>query len=301
MLNQVEFSDCIPEMYAGKRLDWVLAHLYDDYSRSQWQAWIKSGCVTLAGELVSRPRHVLKGGESLSVSASYEVMTDFEPEAMSLDIVFEDEAIMVVNKPVGLIVHPGAGVYTGTLLNGLLAHDPLLKHCARAGIVHRLDKDTTGLMVVAKTPEAQTDLVRQLQARTVSRRYHALACGLMVGVRDIDAPIGRHPKHRTKMAVVEVGGKPAQTKVTVLKAFDRLTYIEAKLATGRTHQIRVHLAHIGHPLLGDPVYGKTMPFDFERQALHARYLGFIHPVTQKLVEFEAPLPEDFAQLLESLS
>jgi len=227
-------------------------------------------------------------------------------EAIALDVVYEDATVLVVDKPAGLVVHPGAGNPRGTLLNALLHHAPTLASLPRAGIVHRLDKDTSGLMVVAKTATAQTDLVRQLQSRSVSRQYLALACGDLARGATVDAPIGRHPTARTRMAVV-VRGKPARTHVEVLERHGIVTLISCRLETGRTHQIRVHLASIGHPLVGDPVYGggrsaKLPPLlaAFPRQALHAQRLALVHPVTGKAVAWTSPLPPDFASLLAAI-
>jgi len=213
-----------------------------------------------------------------------------------LSIVHEDAAILVLDKPAGLVVHPGSGNWDGTLLNALLHHAPVLAALPRAGIVHRLDKDTSGLMVVAKTPEAQTDLVRQLQARSVRREYAALAVGDLARGGTVDAPIGRHPTRRTTMAVV-ASGKPARTHYDVLERFGIATLLACRLETGRTHQIRVHLASLGHPLVGDPAYGRRQPVAFARQALHARRLGLLHPLNDVACAWESPLPPDFADLL----
>jgi 23S rRNA pseudouridine1911/1915/1917 synthase len=219
--------------------------------------------------------------------------------------VFEDATLIVIDKPAGLVVHPGSGNWSGTMLNALLAHAPEVEQVPRAGIVHRLDKETSGLLVVAKTLTAQTDLVRQLQARSVQREYLALAAGRVKADGEVDAPIGRHPVQRTRMAVI-AGGKPARTHYRVLEAFAAATLLECRLDTGRTHQIRVHFASIGHPLIGDPVYAKKSaalppPLNkFPRQALHAARLAFVHPVSGKEVSFEAPLPADFETLLQAL-
>jgi len=225
--------------------------------------------------------------------------TSAQAEAIDLDIVYEDDALLVINKPAGLVVHPGSGNWSGTLLNALLHHAPQLQGVPRAGIVHRLDKETSGLLVVAKTLEAQTDLVRQLQARTVKRHYLALVEGNVEQAGKVEAPIGRHPTTRTKMAVVS-RGKPAVTHYSVLQRFARHTLIECRLETGRTHQIRVHMQSIGHPLVGDPTYGSKRVHAFKRQALHAARLGLIHPVTHAAMEWEAPLPEDMHALLNAM-
>lgn len=297
----------IPPGHAGKRLDQSLAELLPEYSRSRLQGWIESGHVRLAGAAASRKQKVW-GGEAVEVTPEAPPEeTAFRAQDIGLEIVYEDDAILVVDKPAGLVTHPGAGNWEGTLLNALLHHVPGAASLPRAGIVHRLDKDTSGLMVVAKTLEAQTRLVRDLQARTVKRIYWAVVLGVMKQSEgDIDAPIGRHPTQRVKMAVLDedhAGAKPALTHWKVLRQFSRAAWLECRLATGRTHQIRVHLTHLGHPLLGDPVYrgrtpGTTLPF--HRQALHAVRLGLVHPTTGEFMEWEAPPPADFSDLLQAL-
>jgi 23S rRNA pseudouridine1911/1915/1917 synthase len=295
----------IPSGHAGKRLDQSLAELLPEYSRSRLQGWIESGHVRVAGAAASRKQKVW-GGEAVEVTPeALPEETAFRAEAIGLDIVYEDEAILVINKPAGLVTHPGAGNWDGTLLNALLHHVPGAAVLPRAGIVHRLDKDTSGLMVVAKTLEAQTRLVRDLQARTVKRVYWAVALGVFAhGEGAVDAPIGRHPTQRVKMAVLEEGrGKPALTHWKLLRQYPGAAWLECRLATGRTHQIRVHLAHLGHPLLGDPVYrgrtrGTVLPF--HRQALHAVRLGLVHPITGEAVAWETPPPADFNDLLAAL-
>lgn len=313
----------IPVECAGLRFDAALARMFPAHSRSRLQAWIKAGRFML-DDAAPDLRRKVAGGESLRwISPATSSAADPEPdgldelavppaptcaqaEAMALDIVFEDAHILVLNKPAGLVVHPGNGNSHGTLLNGLLHHHPALAEVPRAGIVHRLDKDTTGLLVVAKTLTAQTDLVRQLQARTVKRHYLALALGLVAHGGTVDAPIGRHPVQRTRMAVVRgQHGRDARTHYQVRERFTRCTLLECQLESGRTHQIRVHLASIGYPLAGDPVYGKTRSGDarldaFKRQALHAWRLALIHPETRQEVAWEVPLPDDFAALLEIL-
>ena len=292
----------IPPEHAGRRLDQSLAELLPDYSRSRIQQWIEAGEVRLDGRSATRKQKVW-GGEEVAVQpTAHPSEQAHQPEAIALDIVHEDDAVLVINKPPGLVVHPGAGNWEGTLLNALLHHAPELEQIPRAGIVHRLDKDTSGLMVVAKTLPAQTALVRALQARDVKRVYWALAVGVFDrGEGEVDAPIGRHPTHRTRMAVV-ASGKPAQTRYMVLRQYPACAWVECHLRTGRTHQIRVHLAHIGHPLVGDPVYAgrRSCPVTFHRQALHAYRLGFTHPQTGAHVEWEAPMPEDFRALIEEL-
>lgn len=294
----------IPPDCAGMRLDQALARLFPSHSRSRLQGWLKAGRVQLNG-MQPDAKHKVWGGEALRVDAAPTPAEVAEqPEEIPLAIVYEDEAILVIDKPVGLVVHPGSGNWGGTLLNALLHHAPELAAVPRAGIVHRLDKDTSGLLVVARTLEAQTDLIRQLQARTVKRHYLALAHGELTGPGEVDAPIGRHPVHRTRMAVVG-SGRPALTRYAVRERFARATLVECRLETGRTHQIRVHMAHIGHPLAGDATYGPRRSGsatldDFPRQALHAWRLGLRHPTRGDTAHWESPLPADFAALLETL-
>ncbi|MCK9990137.1 MAG: 23S rRNA pseudouridine1911/1915/1917 synthase [Rugosibacter sp.] len=315
-------SLAIPPDYAGMRLDVALAKMYPEHSRSRLQEWLKAGLVSVDGvptaDKNAGKRHVL-GGEEVSFGKAIGDLLQTQGNAaedIALNIVFEDDALIVINKPAGLVVHPGNGNATGTLLNALLHHAPQLAAVPRAGIVHRLDKDTSGLLVVAKTLTAQTDLVRQLQARSVHRHYLALALGVIEHGGTIDIPIARHPTHRTKMAVVrpvkhhddeegENAGKEARTHYSVRERFAKCTLLECRLETGRTHQIRVHLAHKGHPLAGDAVYGKTCSGEalldaFPRQALHAWRLALIHPVSGEEVSWEVPLPDDFEQLLQAL-
>lgn len=294
----------VPADCGGMRLDVALARLLPEHSRSRLQGWIRDGRVLLDGD-TSDPKRKLRGGEELSVAEEPppEVLAA-QPEDIPLDVIHEDAALLVIAKPAGLVVHPGSGNWSGTLMNGLLFRWPALAGVPRAGIVHRLDKDTSGLMVVARTPEAQTDLVRQLQARTVKRQYLALAWGRVERDGTVDAPMARHPTQRMKMAVVP-GGKPARTHFRVLERLAGITLVECSLDTGRTHQIRVHMASLGHPLVGDPVYGsRRMPGspagDFPRQALHAFRLGLIHPATGTNMHWEMPLPADFLGLLETL-
>ena len=289
---------------AGLRLDQALAKLFPEHSRSRLQGWIRDGRVLVDGKAASESRAKLWGGETIILSEAPDSRElAVTPEAIALDIVHEDDALIVLNKPAGLVVHPGSGNWSGTLLNALLHHSPALESVPRAGIVHRLDKDTTGLMVVAKTLEAQTHLVRQLQARTVKRCYQALVRGVVTTVGTVDAPIGRHPTQRIRMAVVKTG-KPARTHYRVVEQFVDCTLVECALETGRTHQIRVHMTHIGHPLVGDPVYGggaSRVPSGpaFARQALHARRLGLIHPTTEKPMLWRVGLPDDMAELIET--
>lgn len=292
----------IPLDHAGKRLDQSLAELLPDHSRNRIQQWIDAGVVRVDGAPGTRKQKVW-GGESVELAPiAHPSEQVWQAQAIALDIVHEDESVIVINKPPGLVVHPGAGNWDGTLLNALLHHAPELQDIPRAGIVHRLDKDTSGLLVVARTLAAQTALVRALQARDVKRVYWAVAMGLFDPVEGtVEAPIGRHPTQRTRMGVVE-RGKPARTDYHVLEQYGQAAWLECRLHTGRTHQIRVHLAHIGHPLVGDTVYAgrRQIANHFHRQALHAYRLGFAHPASGASVEWQAPMPDDFRILLEQL-
>lgn len=295
----------VPDASYGRRLDQVLAELLPQHSRNRLQGWVREACVLVDGKPETEPKRKMMGGEKLQVSEPEDVRNQPElPEDIPLDVVFEDETLLVINKPAGLVVHPGSGNWSGTLMNALLHHVPGIEVVPRAGIVHRLDKDTSGLLVVAKTLEAQTDLVRQLQARTVRRIYLALAAGAMKHEGTVNEPIGRHPSQRIKMAIVPEnrGGKPAITNIRILEAFTYTTFVECSLETGRTHQIRVHMAAIHHPLVGDQVYGKHNPKlpEFPRQALHATRLGLVHPLTGLKMQWEVPMPEDMRNLLDSL-
>ena len=295
----------VPDASFGRRLDQVLAELLPQHSRNRMQTWVRDGCVQVDGKPETEPKRKLLGGELLLVVVPTDAHSLAEqPEDIPLDVVHEDETLLVINKPAGLVVHPGSGNWSGTLMNALLHHVPGIEQIPRAGIVHRLDKDTSGLLVVAKTLEAQTDLVRQLQARTVHRHYQAVAAGVMKKDGGVESPIGRHPVQRIKMAVVPEnrGGKPAVTWYRVMENFAYCTFIECSLETGRTHQIRVHMASINHPLVGDQVYGKNNPLlpAFPRQALHATRLGLVHPLTSLKVQWEVPMPEDMRNLLDTL-
>jgi 23S rRNA pseudouridine1911/1915/1917 synthase len=291
----------VPPGIAGQRLDVVLAAVWPQYSRGRLQSWVREGKVTVDDRLVSDTRRRTFSSERLALDPGEPpAERAHAPQAIPLDVVHEDETLLVINKPPGLVVHPGNGVPDGTLLNALLHHRPALAQVPRAGIVHRLDKDTTGLLVVACTLEAQTDLVRQLQARTVSRCYVAVAGGSVRADGVVDAPIGRHPVQRTRMAVVPTG-RPARTHYFVQERLRNATAVECRLETGRTHQIRVHMASIGHPLLGDDTYAPRPVADlFGRQALHARQLGLIHPRSGVQAVWEAPLPNDLARLIDRL-
>jgi 23S rRNA pseudouridine1911/1915/1917 synthase len=295
----------VPEACSGRRLDQVLAELLPEHSRNRLQGWVRDGCVQVDGKPETEPKRKVMGGEVLLVAEPEDArLLPDQPEDIPLDVVYEDDTLLVINKPAGLVVHPGSGNWSGTLMNALLHHVPGIEAVPRAGIVHRLDKDTSGLMVVAKTLEAQTDLVRQLQARTVRRVYLALAAGAMKHEGTVNEPIGRHPSQRIKMAIVPEnrGGKPAITNIRILEAFTYTTFVECSLETGRTHQIRVHMAAIHHPLVGDQVYGKHNPKlpEFHRQALHATRLGLVHPLTGLKMQWEVPPPEDMRDLLDHL-
>ncbi|WP_280550563.1 MULTISPECIES: 23S rRNA pseudouridine(1911/1915/1917) synthase RluD [unclassified Halomonas] len=311
MSQTFEAQHRVPERMAGLRLDQAAAELFADLSRERLKAWIKSGALTLDGRL-AKPKDKVYGGEALALAAEIEDDTRFEPEDIPLTVVYEDGEVLVIDKPPGLVVHPAAGNPDGTLLNALLHHDPALAAIPRAGIVHRLDKDTSGLMVVARTLAAQTALVEQLQARSVSREYDAVVVGVMTAGGTVDAPIGRHPRDRKRQAV-NASGKPAVTHYRVVERFRAHTHVRCKLETGRTHQIRVHMAHARYPLIGDPVYGgrlklpagagetlKEILREFSRQALHARKLAFVHPASGERMAFRAPLPDDLLMLLDYL-
>jgi 23S rRNA pseudouridine1911/1915/1917 synthase len=294
----------IPPELAGLRLDQALARLFPEHSRTRLQTWVRDGRVTVDAARVDVKRKVW-GGERVAL-AHERPATDAacRPQPIALAIVHEDAALLVVDKPAGLVVHPGHGNRDGTLANALVHHAPQLAAVPRAGIVHRLDKDTSGLLVVAKTPEAQTSLVRQLAARTVKREYLALVHGAVTADGHVDAPIGRHRIARTRMAVT-ARGKPARTRYRVLERFAGATLLAVTLETGRTHQIRVHMHAIGHPLVGDPTYGRRARGDdplarFPRQALHAARLGLVHPASGRDCEWRSPVPEDLRALLERL-
>lgn len=297
---------------AGSRLDQAAARVFPDFSRARLQAWIREGALRMDGRQC-RPRDPVLPGALLEVDAQLQDEVSWQPEAIALDIVFEDEHLLVLNKPAGLVVHPAAGHREGTLVNALLAHNPDFAALPRAGVVHRLDKDTSGIMVVAKTLKAHAHLVAQLQDRSMGREYLAVCLGALTGGGTIDAPIGRDPRHRTRMAVLAQGGRPARTHYRVLERFAHHTAIAVALETGRTHQIRVHMAHRHHPLLGDPQYGgrRRVPpgadpqllavlDGFGRQALHARCLRLLHPVDSASMAWECALPADLEHLLAVL-
>lgn len=307
--NAESLTATVPLNMAGMRLDQAVATLFSQYSRARLQQWIKAGHILVDG-LQQRPKDKLVGGEAITLDVQLEPDTRFLPEDLPLDVVYEDDAILVINKPAGLVVHPAAGNPAGTMLNALLHYAPELANIPRAGIVHRLDKDTSGLLVVARTLTSQKELVEQLQAHSFLREYETVVQGVMTAGGTVDAPIGRHPVHRTRMAVVRQGGKEAVTHYRVLEKFRAHTYLSVRLETGRTHQIRVHLTHINYPLVGDPVYGGRLKMpagcneamrqilhDFRRQALHACHLGIRHPMTDEQMEWHQPLPDDMQKLL----
>lgn len=310
---QIALQKVVPAELAGRRFDQIAAELFPDYSRARLQAWIKSGEL-VAGGAVRPAKEKLPPGIELALRAELQpVNPEWRPEPIDLQIVYEDESVLVIDKPAGLVVHPAAGHAEGTLLNALLNYCPTLDSVPRAGIVHRLDKDTTGLMVVAKDLQAQANLVGQLQERTVHREYEAVVGGVLISGGTVDAPLGRHPRDRKKQAVLQHGGKEALTHYRVLKRFRAHTHIRCLLETGRTHQIRVHMAHVKHPLLGDPVYGGRFRIpagadatlidflrDFPRQALHARRLELLHPQSDEPMAWESALPADMQELLRRL-
>ncbi len=312
MTESVHHQLTIPTEHAGQRLDQVLAELLDGYSRTRIKEWIDSGQVLVNGSKL-RPKDKVLGGESVEVSATLPDTVEVAAEKIQLNIVHQDKHVLVINKPAGLVVHPGAGNAAGTLQNALLHFDAKLAQVPRAGIVHRLDKDTSGLMVVARTVEAHTALVRAIEAREVEREYEAVCVGVMTAGGVVDAPIGRHPVDRLKMAVRE-NGREAVTNYRVIQRFRGHTHVRLKLETGRTHQIRVHMLHVHYPLVGDRVYGGRMLLPkgaapeliealrgFKRQALHAARLVFAHPISGEPVENEAALPADIVGLLKILA
>ena len=301
----------VPESAAGRRLDAVLAELFPQYSRSRLSAWIKSGDVSVDGAQF-RGRNPVRGGERIVLSAIQDTQTHALPEDIPLDVLYEDADVFVIDKPAGLVVHPGAGNPTGTMVNALLHRDPTLELLPRAGIVHRLDKDTSGVMVVARTLEAHTSLVAQLSAREVHRQYLAIVVGALVSGGTANGAIDRHPRDRVRMAVRE-DGKDAVTHFRLRERFRTHTALECRLETGRTHQIRVHMAHLKHPIVGDPLYGGSFKLPkgasdefiaglrgLKRQALHAEVLEFLHPVTGEPVRCSAPVPADMQNLLRLL-
>lgn len=302
----------VPAELSGQRLDQALARMFPEYSRSRLKSWLLKGFITVDDHSM-RPRDAVAGGESVLLNPEPEPLLDSEPEALDLDIIFEDQHCLVINKPAGLVVHPGAGNLHGTLMNGLLHHAPALDRLPRAGIIHRLDKDTSGLILVAKTLEAHNELTRALADRKISRHYLAVCVGVLTGGGSIDEPIARHPVDRLKMSV-QRNGRQAITHYRVIRRFAAHTYISVQLETGRTHQIRVHFAYRRHALIGDQTYGGRLAIpagasarlretlrEFRRQALHAAKLSLAHPASGKELTVEAALPADFAALLDALA
>jgi 23S rRNA pseudouridine1911/1915/1917 synthase len=310
-VTQVVASAEVPVSAAGERLDKVLADLFPEYSRSRLSAWIKAGEVHVDGR-TARPRDAVHGGERIELAATVEIATTSAPQSIALSVLYEDEDLLVIDKPAGLVVHPGAGNPNGTLVNALLHRDPALAQLPRAGIVHRLDKETSGALIVARSLRAHAALVEQLAARDIHRQYEAVVNGVLVAGGTVDAPLERHPGDRLKRAVVE-NGKPAVTHYRVRERFRGHTHVECVLETGRTHQIRVHMAHVRHPLIGDPLYGGgprlpkgatqhliTTLRAFRRQALHAERIEFAHPVSGATVAVQSPRPADLDALLAAL-
>lgn len=312
MAQQIELTSTVKESQLGQRLDQAAAELFSDFSRSRIKEWLLAGNMTVNGEVVTKARLKVMGGEEITVKAELEDEERWLAQDIPLDIVYEDDDLLVINKPRDFVVHPGAGTPDGTVLNALLFHYPNIAEVPRAGIVHRLDKDTTGLMVVAKTVPAQTRLVRALQKRKITREYEAVVVGRMTAGGMIEKPIGRHPNKRTLMAVHELG-KDAVTHYRVAEHFRIHTRIRLRLETGRTHQIRVHMSYLQHPLVGDTAYGGRaripkgasqelidMIRGFDHQALHAAMLRFEHPITGETMEFHAPIPDDMIALSQAL-
>lgn len=311
MTDKIHHHTVVPDELGGQRLDQAIAKLLPDYSRTQIQDWIKSGNLKVDNAIV-KARMIVMGGETITIDAERKAQPQWEAQAIDLNIVYEDEALLVINKPAGMVVHPAAGNANSTLLNALLHHCPDLKTLPRAGIIHRLDKDTTGLLVIAKTPQALMHLTKQLKARTITRLYQTIVSGMIISGGTVDAPIARHPINRKRMAVIDTG-KHAVTHYRVVEHYRAHTRLKVQLETGRTHQIRVHMAYIHHPLLGDPVYSGRLQLpkgatpelvnqlrQFRRQALHASELGLVHPVTSKPMSWQAPLPDDMKTLIDVL-
>lgn len=314
-MEHIALTVQVPDEYHGQRIDAVLAQLIPDYSRSQICNWIKKEEV-LVNNKACKPKDKAQAGDVIEISVHFSAMdiesASIQPENIPLNIVYEDQELMVIDKPAGLVVHPGAGNPKHTLVNALVHHDPDLVQLPRAGIIHRLDKETTGLLIIAKTLTAHTALIRQMQAREIQRNYITLVQGTIIAGATINTGFGRHPRNRLKMAVVREG-RQAITHYRVNKRYTDFTLLNVRLMTGRTHQIRVHLQHIHHPVVGDPLYAGRMKFppnasesllqlihNFKRQALHAASLQFIHPKSAKELTFTAPLPDDFQELLNAL-
>ena len=312
LMNCEHLTSVIPGDFTGMRVDQAVSRLFADYSRTTLKGWILDGKVLVNHRRV-KPREILRGGEAVELWASVEACVASQPQPIALNLVYEDEALIVIDKPAGLVVHPGAGNRAGTLLNALLHFDPGLALLPRAGIVHRLDKETSGLLVVARSPRAHTYLVKELTARRITREYDAVVRGVLIAGGAVSAPLGRHPAQRTRMTVV-AGGREAVTHYRVVRRFRAHTHLRLRLETGRTHQIRVHMAHLRVPIVGDPVYGGRLLLPpgatpalnlalqgFKRQALHASRLRLLHLSTGRELEWQSPLPPDMTLLLEALT
>lgn len=312
-MKKITLTQIIPETIVNERLDIALTKVFPDYSRSQLQQWIKNGCVKINDVVVIKQRQSVQPGQTVTIEADLIEQTELKPESIPLDIIFEDDALIVINKPIGLIVHPGAGNPDHTLVNALLHYLPALSMIPRAGIIHRLDKDTSGLLVIAKTLAVHNALIKQMQAREIKREYRAIVHGVLISGGTVNEPMGRHPTQRTKMAVVKRNGKEAITHYRILERFREHSLLAVQLETGRTHQIRVHLSHIRCPIVGDQTYCKRhvqypqLPKavqialkDFTHQALHAHKLGLTHPITKVVHEWKAPIPADMQSLIKIL-
>tara|TARA_B100000809_G_C15031484_1_gene492142 strand:- start:176 stop:1120 length:945 start_codon:yes stop_codon:yes gene_type:complete len=310
-MRKIQLKIVIPEKFKGKRLDLALSKLFPEHSRSRIQSWIKAGEVEVNNSKYKQ-RNVVNSGDIIKINTTLKSIDKHQAEHISLDVIHEDKAIIILNKPAGLVVHPGAGNQKHTLVNALLHFDEKLDVLPRAGIIHRLDKDTTGIMIIARTIESYTYLVNELQKRNIKRNYKAIICGQLVAGGVIENKIGRHPVHRTKMAVTDKG-KLATTHYRIIKKFQHYTYLDIQLGTGRTHQIRVHMNNEKHPIIGDPLYGKNTFLkkginaslrefikNFKRQALHAYNLEFTHPVSKKIISLNAELPDDMNNLIKIL-
>ena len=310
-MRKIQLEIVIPEKFKGKRLDLALSKLFPEHSRSRIQSWIKAGEVEVNNSKYKQ-RNVVNSGDIIKINTTLKSIDKHQAEHIDLDVIHEDKAIIILNKPAGLVVHPGAGNQKHTLVNALLHFDEKLDVLPRAGIIHRLDKDTTGIMIIARTIESYTYLVNELQKRNIKRNYKAIICGQLVTGGVIENKIGRHPVHRTKMAVTDKG-KLATTHYRIIKKFQHYTYLDIQLGTGRTHQIRVHMNNEKHPIIGDPLYGKNTFIkkginaslrefikNFKRQALHAYNIEFTHPISKKVINLKAELPEDMNNLIKIL-
>ena len=310
-MRKIQLEIVIPEKFKGKRLDLALSKLFPEHSRSRIQSWIKAGEVEVNNSKYKQ-RNVVNSGDIIKINTTLKSIDKHQAEHIGLDVIHEDEAMIILNKPAGLVVHPGAGNQKHTLVNALLHFDEKLDVLPRAGIIHRLDKDTTGIMIIARTIESYTYLVNELQKRNIKRNYKAIICGQLVAGGVIENKIGRHPVHRTKMAVTDKG-KLATTHYRIIKKFQHYTYLDIQLGTGRTHQIRVHMNNEKHPIIGDPLYGKNTFIkkgidaslrefikNFKRQALHAYNLEFTHPISKKIISLKAELPDDMNNLIKIL-